>query len=515
MFVRAPCPATGSARASQVEARLRRGARGRDPRAEPRAHRAARRRIPGAPWQVLPYERQLAEKEQQVRDALTRIGGFEDPPVEPIVPAVEQWRYRNKLEYSFGDGRGRRARARLPPLPAAGTRSTTSTTDILASERIDARARAVQGVVPRAGAERLRPPRRNGGFLRNLVVREGRRSGAAAGAARHQRRATSTRRASRPPSTPTACSGRSVEGVGETTREGKTELLAGEASIERGARADLRFRISPEAFFQTNTEMAERLYGDRRRARRRYRPRAGLRPLLRHRHDRAGAGRRAGEVWGVEIVEEAVADAITNAELNGVDNAQLLRRRRAHGACGRWSRRPASPTWSSSTRRAPACRRRSCAAILEVEPAADRLRLVQPDDARAERAPARRGRLQAEARAAGRHVPADAPHRGGGAARERASLSRGFSRAASPASRRAAARPPEPTRPRRDSVPHAVAVVLLRGLGLLARRRLLAALDVRRRRRSGRTRLRAPTSSSSWIRRTGIGWVMLRSIKVA
>ena len=37
---------------------------------------------PGAPWQVLPYERQLAEKEAQVRDALERIGGFEDAPVE-------------------------------------------------------------------------------------------------------------------------------------------------------------------------------------------------------------------------------------------------------------------------------------------------------------------------------------------------------------------------------------------------------------------------------------------------
>src|SRR3954454_7794033 len=48
-------------------------------RVEPRAPH------PGAPWQVLPYERQLAEKEQQVRDALTRIGHFEDPPVEPIV----------------------------------------------------------------------------------------------------------------------------------------------------------------------------------------------------------------------------------------------------------------------------------------------------------------------------------------------------------------------------------------------------------------------------------------------
>ena len=76
---------------------------------------------PGAPWQVLPYERQLSEKEDQVRDALERIGRFEDPPVEPIVPAVEQLRYRNKLEYSFGEDERGRAGARLPPPRAAST----------------------------------------------------------------------------------------------------------------------------------------------------------------------------------------------------------------------------------------------------------------------------------------------------------------------------------------------------------------------------------------------------------
>src|SRR4051794_13073872 len=58
---------------------------------------------PGASWQVLPYERQLAEKENQVREALERIGRFEAPPVESIVPAKEQLRYRNKVEYSFGE----------------------------------------------------------------------------------------------------------------------------------------------------------------------------------------------------------------------------------------------------------------------------------------------------------------------------------------------------------------------------------------------------------------------------
>ena len=36
-----------------------------------------------------------------MRDALVRLGGFADPPLEPIVPAASQYHYRNKLEYSF------------------------------------------------------------------------------------------------------------------------------------------------------------------------------------------------------------------------------------------------------------------------------------------------------------------------------------------------------------------------------------------------------------------------------
>ena len=36
-----------------------------------------------------------------MRDALTRLGRIENPPVEPIVPAASQYGYRNKLEYSF------------------------------------------------------------------------------------------------------------------------------------------------------------------------------------------------------------------------------------------------------------------------------------------------------------------------------------------------------------------------------------------------------------------------------
>lgn len=73
---------------------------------------------PGAPWQGLAYESQLAEKQTQVEDALRRIGGLDDFEMEPIVGALEEWRYRNKLEYSFGAG--------TPAAPTKASRSAST-----------------------------------------------------------------------------------------------------------------------------------------------------------------------------------------------------------------------------------------------------------------------------------------------------------------------------------------------------------------------------------------------------
>src|ERR687883_714464 len=58
----------------------------------------------GCRFQDLAYEAQAAAKEAQVADALRRLGGIAEPPLEPIVPAVERFHYRNKLEYSFAPG---------------------------------------------------------------------------------------------------------------------------------------------------------------------------------------------------------------------------------------------------------------------------------------------------------------------------------------------------------------------------------------------------------------------------
>src|SRR5262245_8392299 len=55
----------------------------------------------GCRFQDSAYERQREAKEARVRDALVRLGGIADPPLEAIVPARSQYGYRNKLEYSF------------------------------------------------------------------------------------------------------------------------------------------------------------------------------------------------------------------------------------------------------------------------------------------------------------------------------------------------------------------------------------------------------------------------------
>jgi 23S rRNA (uracil1939-C5)-methyltransferase len=276
---------------------------------------------PGAPWQVLPYELQLREKEDQVRDALARIGRFENPPVEPIVPAVEALRYRNKLEYSFGeddDGElvlGFHRPGRFDVIDDVPL-------DILASERVDALREAVKAWCRTEGLS-VWDRRAQQGLLRNLVVREGRRTGQL-----QARLVTSPGSSFRVDELAAATPADSflwtrAAGVAETTREGETQVVKGAAHLEEEL-SGLRFRISPDAFFQTNTEMAERLYGAAVEL-------AGLSGRERVLDLFCGIGTialvlalDAGEVWGIEIVEEAVADAIENARLNGVDNTNFF-----------------------------------------------------------------------------------------------------------------------------------------------------------------------------------------------
>ncbi len=277
---------------------------------------------PGAPWQVMPYAMQLAEKQRQVSDTLTRLGGFDEPPVLEIVPALQELHYRNKMEYSFGED----ADGLVLGFHRAGRWDLIDPVehDILASERVDAVRTAVLGWCREAGLSAY-DRHDHGGFLRNLVVREGRRTG------QLQIRLVTSKGEFLQDEFAAAMPADSVlwtqaEGVAETTRDGKTKLLKGESLLQEELRIGgetLRFGISPDAFFQTNTEMAERLYAEASAV-------AGLSGRERVFDLYCGIGTisialalSSAKVVGVESVERAVADAIENARRNGIDNASF------------------------------------------------------------------------------------------------------------------------------------------------------------------------------------------------
>jgi 23S rRNA (uracil1939-C5)-methyltransferase len=264
---------------------------------------------PGAPWQGLPYERQLEVKSEQVDEALRRIGALEGFELEAIVPAAEQWRYRNKLEYSFGESDGEtalgfHARGRWDLIVDVDDCHLASETGNAARNEVREWAR-LESIAPYDGRARA-------GVLRNLVVREGRRTGQI-----QTRLVTSPARFPKPPvDLHTA-----IEGDSGGT-DGPTGVLGEERLREE--LCELRLEMSHGAFFQTNTEMAERLYAVATEL-------AGLSGKEKVFDLFCGVGTiglsmagRAAEVWGLEIVPEAIADAERNAKRNGIGNAHFL-----------------------------------------------------------------------------------------------------------------------------------------------------------------------------------------------
>ncbi len=277
----------------------------------------------GCRFQDLAYEAQIAAKHDQVRDALVRLGRVADPPLEEIVPAVSQFHYRNKLEYSFTD---------TPKGAALGFHRAGRWDEVLEVERCwlttDA-GNAIRETVREWAQEEGLPAfdqETHTGYLRHLVVREGRNTGqalvqlvTAPGDLQGSDRLVEALRA-----IPEV---RSIHwAVNDSAAEVTnlpTDLLWGEEAIEEEI-LGLRFRVRPNAFLQTNTAMAERLY----QLAIEYAELTGAETV----YDLyCGTGTialtmasQALTVWGVEANEESVACAIENAGLNGITNAAFF-----------------------------------------------------------------------------------------------------------------------------------------------------------------------------------------------
>jgi 23S rRNA (uracil1939-C5)-methyltransferase len=273
----------------------------------------------GCRFQDLAYDAQIAAKAEQVEDALRRIGRLDDPPLEPIVPAESVFHYRNKLEYSF---------TQTPEGPALGFHRAGRWDEVLDIRRCwlttdlgNAIREATRDWAQASGLEAYDQTEHTG-FLRHLVVREGRNTGqtlvqlvTAPGKLDRESFVAALTRFPEVRSIHWSVNDRPAE-----VTNLPTTLLFGDEAIEEQL-CGLRFRVRPNAFLQTNTAMAEKIY----ELAREYAQLTGQESV----YDLyCGIGtigltmaRDALTVWGVEVSEESVACALENADLNGIANA--------------------------------------------------------------------------------------------------------------------------------------------------------------------------------------------------
>lgn len=283
----------------------------------------------GCTWQDLDYSRQLFYKRKQVVDCLKHIGGLDDIEVAEIRPAPEQFYYRNKMEFSFHvlSGEGKTNQFVL------GLHERNHFDHIFDVNRCHLQSEISNRIVNyvREKTASMEIPVydviTHEGFFRFLIIREGKNTGQVM----------------------------LIFVTGEGTFVGKDQLIAGlkenfpelttavwmvndrKANIARGKVRevlfgegfieekilDLRFRISPGSFFQTNSRQAEELY------------RTAIDLANLDSRDNVmdlycGAGAigicaagRAGSVTGIDIEEEAIEAARVNCSLNNLSNCQF------------------------------------------------------------------------------------------------------------------------------------------------------------------------------------------------
>ncbi|MDB9524421.1 23S rRNA (uracil(1939)-C(5))-methyltransferase RlmD [Oscillatoria sp. CS-180] len=278
----------------------------------------------GCQWQSVTYEAQLAAKQQQVTDALTRIGGFADVQVDPILAADHPLDYRNKATYPLGRSpegkvkagyfrKGTHQIVNLNQCPVQDDRLDPLLAEV--KQDIQQRGWSIFDESSREGALRhlaLRIGRRTGQMLLTLISTTWELEGLEEQCLQWKQRY---------PELAGICINRNRKS-GNAIWGKKTRYVVGQPYLEEQF-AELTFHIYPTTFFQIHTEQAERLL-------------AVIVNELQLQGTEAivdaycGIGtltlpiaQRAEFCLGLEVQDEAVEIAAENAELNGIANVRF------------------------------------------------------------------------------------------------------------------------------------------------------------------------------------------------
>ena len=309
----------------------------------------------GCKWQNLPYPEQLKFKQQQVFDQLTRIGKIELPEFRPILGSVKTQEYRNKLDYGCANKRylTKEEIASLPndqsqslkDVPAIGFHITGAFDKILPIEKCwlmdDLHNQIRNEIRDYAIAQGISffDLRQQVGLLRDVIIRNSasgelmviiqfhydRSSQETGDRSQEQALALLQHIADQFPQI-TSLLYLDNQKCNDTIGDQEILTFKGTDHIFE-LMEDLKFKVGPKSFYQTNTEQAYHLYSVAREF-----AFSNLSPLISHHSPLiydlyTGTGtianfvaRKARKVIGIEYVPEAIEDAKINSEINGIDN---------------------------------------------------------------------------------------------------------------------------------------------------------------------------------------------------
>ena len=314
----------------------------------------------GCKWQNLPYEEQLRFKQQQVYDQLHRIGKVELPEFNPILGSVHTQAYRNKLDFGCANKRylTKEQIATLPndesqslkDIPAIGFHITGAFDKILPIEKCwlmnDLHNRIRNEIRDYALEHQLSffDLRQQVGLLRDVIIRNSatgewmviiqfhydETGGEKEALALLQYIADKFQEI-------TSLLYLNNQKCNDTIGDQEIIVFKGKDHIIE-TMEDLKFKVGPKSFYQTNTEQAYHLYSVAREFAFNHStlhtphstlhtPHSTL-PLVYDLYTGTGTianfvARQAREVIGIEYVPEAIEDARINSQLNGITNTRF------------------------------------------------------------------------------------------------------------------------------------------------------------------------------------------------
>ena len=291
----------------------------------------------GCKWQNLPYPEQLKAKQKQVFDQLTRIGKVELPEFRPILGSVKEFEYRNKLEFGFSNKRWLTQDEvdkglEIKDKNAVGFHITGAFDKIYPIENcwlMEPLQNEIRNAIRDYALEHdltFYDLRNQHGLLRDMVLRNSNtgewmlimqfrfdQKG-------DEQKAEALLQyvADRFPQI-TSLLYVNNQKCNDTFNDLEVKTFKGNDHIYE-VMEDLRFKVGPKSFYQTNTEQAYHLYSVAREF-------AGLtgNELVYDLYTGTGTianfvARKARQVIGIEYVPEAISDAKVNSKINGIDN---------------------------------------------------------------------------------------------------------------------------------------------------------------------------------------------------